>query len=118
MIDRYTLSKMGNIWSERHKMEIMLKIEILACEAFCKLGVIPKKSMEKIKKNAKFDIDEVKRLEETMRHDGFMIHRLGNILDEKDRYIRELNNPELPEPPADVPGPQNPPRPKHPREFG
>ena len=53
MIDRYTLSKMGNIWSEKHKMEIMLKIEILACEAMCKLGAIPKKSMEKIKK--KFD---------------------------------------------------------------
>ena len=64
MIDRYTLSKMGNIWTEKHKMEIMLKIEVLACEAMCKLGQIPKKSLEKIKKNAKFDIEEVKKLEE------------------------------------------------------
>ena len=53
MLDRYTLSKMGNIWSEKHKMDIMLKIEVLACEAMCKLGQIPKKSLEKIKKNAK-----------------------------------------------------------------
>ena len=53
MIDRYTLSKMGNVWSEKRKLEIMLKIEILTCEAMCKLGQIPKKSFEKIKKNAK-----------------------------------------------------------------
>ena len=50
MIDRYTLSKMGNIWSEKHKMEIMLKIEVLACEAMSKLGLVPKKALEKIKK--------------------------------------------------------------------
>ena len=48
MIDRYTLSKMGDIWSEKHKMEIMLKIEVLACEALCKLGQIPKQAIEKI----------------------------------------------------------------------
>ena len=53
MIERYTLSKMGNIWTDEHKFEIMLKIEILACEAMCKSGKIPKKSLEKIKKNAK-----------------------------------------------------------------
>ena len=69
MIERYTLSKMGTIWSEKHKMEIMLKIEVLACEAMSKLGLIPKKSLEKIKKNAKFDIDEVKKLEERTKHD-------------------------------------------------
>ena len=49
MIDRYVQSKMGNIWSENHKMEIMLKIEVLACEAMCKLGQIPKASLEKMK---------------------------------------------------------------------
>lgn len=69
MIERYTLSKMGNIWSEKHKMEIMLQIEVLACEALCKLGQIPKKSFEKIKKSAAFDIDEVRRLEEKTKHD-------------------------------------------------
>jgi adenylosuccinate lyase len=64
MIERYTLSKMGNIWSEKHKMELMLKIEILACEAMTKLGLIPKTSMEKIRKNAKFDLEDIKKIEE------------------------------------------------------
>ena len=88
MIDRYTLSKMGTIWSEKHKMEIMLKIEVLTCEAYCKIGVIPKKAMEKIRKNAKFDIDEVKRLEEKTKHDIVaFINNLGQYLGAEARYL-------------------------------
>ncbi|HQP10767.1 MAG TPA: adenylosuccinate lyase [Candidatus Omnitrophota bacterium] len=88
MIDRYTLSKMGNIWSEKHKMEIMLQIEILACEAMCKLGAIPKKSLEKIKKNAKFDIDEIKRLEEKTKHDIVaFINNVGKYIGPEARYL-------------------------------
>jgi adenylosuccinate lyase len=79
---------MGNIWSENHKMEIMLKIEVLACEAMCKLGLIPKKALEKIKKSAKFDIDEVKRLEEKTKHDVVaFINNVGQNLGPEARYL-------------------------------
>ena len=88
MIDRYTLSKMGNVWSEKRKLEIMLKIEVLTCEAMCKLGQIPKKSLEKIKKNAKFDIDEVKKLEEKTKHDIVaFINNVGQSLGAEARYL-------------------------------
>ena len=88
MLERYTLSKMGNVWSEKHKMEIMLKIEVLACEAMCKLGLVPKGSMEKIKKNAKFDIDEVKRLEDKTKHDMVaFINNVGQSLGPEARYL-------------------------------
>ncbi len=88
MIDRYTLSKMGNIWSEKHKMEIMLKIEVLACEAMCKLGAVPKKALEKIKKNAQFNIDEVKKLEEKTKHDVVaFINNVGKYLGPEARYL-------------------------------
>lgn len=88
MIERYTLSKMGNIWSEKHKMEIMLKIEVLACEGMCKLGHIPKPALEKIKKNAKFDIEEVKRLEEKTKHDVVaFINNVGQYLGPEARYL-------------------------------
>ncbi|MBI5149697.1 MAG: adenylosuccinate lyase [Candidatus Omnitrophica bacterium] len=88
MIDRYTLSKMGNIWSEKHKMEIMLKIEVLACEAMCKLGSIPKKAMEKIRKSAQFDIEEVKKLEEKTKHDVVaFINNVGKYLGAEARYL-------------------------------
>ncbi len=88
MIDRYTLSKMGNIWSEKHKFEIMLQIEVFACEAMCKLGQIPKKSLEKIKKSAKFDIDEIKRLEEKTKHDVVaFINNVGQYIGPESRYL-------------------------------
>ena len=88
MIDRYTLSKMGNIWSEKHKMEIMLEIEVLACEAMSKLGLVPKKALEKIKKNAQFNIDEVKKLEEKTKHDVVaFINNVGKYLGPEARYL-------------------------------
>jgi adenylosuccinate lyase len=79
---------MGNIWSEQHKLDIFLKIEVLACEAMSKLGLIPKKSLEKIKKNAAFDIDEVKRIEEKTKHDvvAFIVN-VGQNIGPESRYL-------------------------------
>ncbi len=88
MIDRYTLSKMGRIWSEQRKLEIMLQIEVLACEAMCNLGKIPKAALEKIKKNAKFDLDEVKRIEERTKHDVVaFIQNVGENLGPEAQYL-------------------------------
>lgn len=88
MIDRYSLSKMSRIWSDEHKMEIMLNIEILSCEAMAKLGAIPKAAMEKIKKNAKFDLEEVRRLEERTKHDVVaFIQNVGQSLGAEAQYL-------------------------------
>jgi adenylosuccinate lyase len=88
MIDRYTLSKMGNVWTEKNKFDIMLRIEVLTCEAMCKLNLIPKKSLEKIKKNAKFDIEEIKRLEEKTKHDVVaFINNVGHYIGPEARYL-------------------------------
>ncbi|MCB9771441.1 MAG: adenylosuccinate lyase [Candidatus Omnitrophica bacterium] len=88
MIERYTLSKMGSIWTDEHKFQIMLRIEVLACEAMCKLGTIPKKSLEKIKKNAKFNLEEVQKLEERTKHDIVaFINNVGSYLGPEARYL-------------------------------
>jgi len=88
MIDRYSLSKMSRIWSDEHKMEIMLKIEVLSCEAMTKLGVIPKAAMEKIRKNAQFDLEEVRRLEERTKHDVVaFIQSVGQSLGSDAQYL-------------------------------
>lgn len=90
MIDRYTLSRMGNIWSEKHKLDIFLKIEIYACEAMAKLGLIPRASVEKIKKKAKFDIDEVKKIEEKTKHDvvAFIVN-VGQSIGPEAKYLHK-----------------------------
>jgi adenylosuccinate lyase len=88
MIERYTLSKIGRIWSDQRKLEIMLNIEILACEAMAKLGQIPKQAVDNIRKNAKFDIDEVRRLEEKTKHDVVaFIQNIGESLGSDAQYL-------------------------------
>src|ERR1041385_5442369 len=88
MIERYTLSKIGRIWSDQRKLEIMLNIEILACEAMAKLGQIPKQAVDNIRKNAKFDLDEVRRLEEKTKHDVVaFIQNIGESLGSDAQYL-------------------------------
>ena len=41
MIERYTHPEMGNIWSLENEFRTMLKVEVLACEAMNKLGIVP-----------------------------------------------------------------------------
>lgn len=47
MIERYTREEMGNIWTEENKFKAWLEVEILACEAWSELGVIPADDVKK-----------------------------------------------------------------------
>jgi adenylosuccinate lyase len=49
MIPRYTRPEMGRIWSEEHKLELWLKVELAACEAWGELGAIPEEDLEVIR---------------------------------------------------------------------
>lgn len=69
MIERYTRPAMGRIWSEEHKFETWLQVEILACEAQRDLGRIPPEAVEVIKEKAAFDIDRIDEIEAEVRHD-------------------------------------------------
>jgi adenylosuccinate lyase len=77
MIDRYTLPEMGNLWSENRKYQTWLDVEIAVCEAWAKLGKIPKSAVATIKKRARFDIERINEIEEETRHD--MIAFLTNL---------------------------------------
>ncbi|OGU30241.1 MAG: adenylosuccinate lyase [Ignavibacteria bacterium GWA2_35_9] len=69
MIERYTLPEMGAVWEDEFKYKTWLKIEILACEARCVMGEIPKEDVDIIKKKASFDIKKILEIEETTKHD-------------------------------------------------
>ena len=60
---------MSAVWSPENRYRTWLDIEVLACEAMARLGVIPRKSLENIKKRAAFDIDRIDEIEKTTRHD-------------------------------------------------
>jgi len=69
MIPRYSPKESSEIWTDENKFKIWLEIEILACEAQSKLGYIPKKSLDTIKKKANFNTKKVLKIEETVKHD-------------------------------------------------
>lgn len=69
MIDRYGRDVMRRVWTEENKFNAYLKVEILAAEAWMELGVVPPQDVEKLKANAKFDIDRIKEIELQTRHD-------------------------------------------------
>jgi adenylosuccinate lyase len=69
MIPRYTREEISSIWSDENKFKIWLEIEILACEAQNKLGLIPDSSLKNIKAKAKFNVKRILKIEETVKHD-------------------------------------------------
>lgn len=69
MISRYSRERMSAVWSPENRYRKWLDIEILACEAMARQGVIPKESLRNIKKNAAFDIQRIDEIEKTTKHD-------------------------------------------------
>ena len=70
---------MRNIWSDEHKFQIWLEIELLACEAMAEFGQIPKKDAAEIRKRARFSIPEIAEIEKRTNHD--VIAFLENVAD-------------------------------------
>ncbi len=70
---------MRNIWSDEHKFQIWLEIELLAGEAMAELGQIPKKDAAEIRKRARFSIPEIAEIEKRTNHD--VIAFLENVAD-------------------------------------
>lgn len=88
MIERYTREEMGKIWTLQNKFQKWLEIEIVACEAWAHLGVIPKEDVEKIAKNAKFDVARILEIEEQTRHDVIAFTRcVAESLGEESKYV-------------------------------
>ncbi|AXM88664.1 adenylosuccinate lyase [Anoxybacillus ayderensis G10] len=88
MIERYTRPEMGAIWTEENRFRAWLEVEVLACEAWSELGVIPKEDVEKIRKNASFRIERIKEIEEETRHDVVAFTRaVSETLGEERKWV-------------------------------
>jgi len=79
---------MGRLWTERHKYQTWLQVEVAVCEAQAELGYIPADAVAEIKAKANFDTDRVNEIELTVKHD--MIAFLTNVneyVGDSGRYI-------------------------------
>ncbi|MCR5230347.1 MAG: adenylosuccinate lyase [Solobacterium sp.] len=69
MIERYSRKCMRDIWTEEAKFQAWLDVEIMIDEAWSKLGEIPEEDVEKIRRNARFDVERILEIEKETRHD-------------------------------------------------
>ncbi len=90
MIGRYSLPQMEEIWSEENKYKKWLEIEIAVCKAKAELGEIPKKAAKKIENNSKLDLERIKEIEKTTRHDMLaFIESINEKLGNESKYVHQ-----------------------------
>ena len=88
MIARYTRPAMGNLWTDEHKFQVLLDIELLAVEAQAERGLVPKEAVKTIRKKAKFDIRRIEQIEAEVKHDVIaFLTNIGEYVGPESRYI-------------------------------
>ena len=69
MIKRYSRKELTNIWEEKNKYRIWLKIELTAAEGMEKIGLIPKGVVKAVKSKAKINVKRIHKIEDKVKHD-------------------------------------------------
>ncbi|MCC6864895.1 MAG: adenylosuccinate lyase [Ignavibacteria bacterium] len=88
MIERYTLPEIAKIWSDENKFSIWLKIEIFACEANNKLGIVPTSALKKILSKARFNVSKINQIESVVKHDVIaFLTNVGSYVGKDSRFI-------------------------------
>ena len=88
MIERYARPEMSAIWTEENKFQAWLEVEILACEAWAELGVIPKEDVALLRENASFDVNRINEIELETRHDVVAFTRaVSETLGEERKWV-------------------------------
>jgi adenylosuccinate lyase len=60
---------MAAIWSEEHKLKTWLRVEVLTCEAWAKLGKVPADALKEIQEKARCTPERVAEIEDVTKHD-------------------------------------------------
>jgi adenylosuccinate lyase len=68
LIERYSPPAIRAVWSDQHRLELWLRIEVLACEAWATLGRVPASALPKIRKGT-FDAEKIAEVESRVGHD-------------------------------------------------
>jgi adenylosuccinate lyase len=79
---------MGKIWEDENKFRIWLEIEMLACEAQAKLGVIPKEAVKVIREKGNFKVARILEIEQEVKHDVIaFLTNVGEYVGPESRFI-------------------------------
>ena len=90
MIERYSRKEIREIWLDRNRYSLWLKIEIAAAEAMEKYKIIPKGVSSIVKKKTKIKVKRIHDIENKVKHD--VIAFLTSITEKvgiKARYLHQ-----------------------------
>jgi adenylosuccinate lyase len=68
VIARYSRPEMARVWSDEHKYDTWLRVEIAVCEAWAERGAIPREALPELRK-ARYDLEAIARYLPEMHHD-------------------------------------------------
>ena len=87
MIPRYSRPEMAQVWSEEHKYETWLQVEIAVCEAWGEQGIVPPEAVEKIR-DARYNREDIARYEKEEHHDfNSFLRSVADSLGEESRFV-------------------------------
>ena len=87
---RDTSPEMDHIWTLENEFRVMLKVEILACEAMNKLGIVPDDALKDIQTKSDFTLSRIQEIEAVTNHD--IIAFLTNVAEyvgDASKYIHK-----------------------------
>lgn len=88
MIDRYTRPEMAALWTKQKKFEKWLEVELNATDAWAKLGKVPQEAAQKMRENARFDVERIEEIEMSTRHDVVAFTRcVAENLGEESKFL-------------------------------
>ncbi len=69
MIPRYTPKDIGALWTDEHKFDTWLKVELAVAEVQAGMGMIPKSAYRQLKSRAKYSVKRIDQIEAEVKHD-------------------------------------------------
>lgn len=88
MIERYSRSQMTAIWGPQNKYKTWLVVELAACEAMAREGIIPAHVPKIIRQKAKINVRRIDQIEKEVRHDVIaFLTSITERVGEEGRYL-------------------------------
>jgi adenylosuccinate lyase len=69
VIERYARPEMDRLWTSEYRYETWLRVELLVCEAWGRLGVIPEPALSDIRLLARVNMGRIRELEPALEHE-------------------------------------------------
>ncbi len=89
MIDRYTLPRMGAIWTQQRKYECWFEVELAVCQAMEQMGQVPRGIAKRIRKKISINPARIAAIEQVTKHD--VIAFLESIAEQAGKDARFLH---------------------------